>query len=286
VRSFVSLLAVVTLLAAAPTSWGDDRFNTEDVTFTAACDGTTQRYVRMLPKSLGPETKRHVLVALHGHGSDRWQFADGASPTGVAARNAAAQRGIILILPDYRAKTSWMGPKAEADVCQIIADVNQRYAVDKVILCGGSMGASSALTFAAIHPELIDGVAAMNGTANHLEYDNFQEAIAASFGGTKSEIPAEYKKRSAEFWPGRFTMPVGITASGRDTVVPPDSVLRLAGMLEKAHRPVLAIYRENMGHTSKPEDAQRVIDFVLDRALRPTAHAGKNAPQKTIEVKP
>ena len=80
--------------------------------------------------------------------------------------------------------------------------------------------------------------------------------------------------------------PVGITASGKDTVVPPESVLRLAGLLEKAHRPVLAIYREDMGHTSKPEDAQRVIDFVLDQALRPTAPVGKDSPQKTIEVTP
>ena len=267
-RSFVPLLAAVTVLAAVSISQGDDRFSTEDVAFTAACDGTTQRYVRMLPKVSRPETKHHVLIALHGHGSDRWQFASGTSPTGVAARNAAVERGMILILPDYRAKTSWMGPKAEADVCQIIADIKKQYAADKVILCGGSMGGSSALTFAALHPELIGGVAAMNGTANHLEYENFQDAIAVSFGGTKSEIPAEYKKRSAEYWPERFAMPVGITASGKDSVVPPDSVLRLAGILKKMHRPVLAIYREDMGHTSKPEDAQHVIDFVLDRALR------------------
>jgi len=102
------------------TSQGDDRFRTENVTFTAACDGTTQRYVCMLPKSFRPEMRHHVLVALHGHGSDRWQFASGTTPTGVAVRNAAAERGMILILPDYRAKTSWMGPKAETDMCQII----------------------------------------------------------------------------------------------------------------------------------------------------------------------
>ena len=285
-RGFVALLAVVTVLAVVLTSLGDDRFRTEDVVFTAACDGTTQRYVRMFPKGFRPEMKHNVLIALHGHGSDRWQFVSGTSPTGVAARNAAAERGMILILPDYRAKTSWMGPKAEADVCQIIASIKEEYDVDKVILCGGSMGASSALTFAAIHPKLIDGVAAMNGTANHVEYGSFQDAIAASFGGTKSEVPAEYKKRSAEYWPERFTMPVGITASGRDTVVPPQSVRRLAGILERMHRPVLAIYREEMGHTSTPEDARRVIDFVLDRALRPAGAGSKNSSETTIEVTP
>ena len=38
---------------------------------------------------------------------------------------------------------------------------------------------ASSLTFAALHPDLIDGVASLNGTANHLEYEQFQDAIAA-----------------------------------------------------------------------------------------------------------
>jgi enterochelin esterase-like enzyme len=119
VRNFVALLVAVAMLAVVSTSLGDERFRTEDVTFTADCDGTTQRYVRMLPKGFRPEMKHHVLIALHGHGSDRWQFARGTTPPGVAARDVAAERNMILILPDYRARTSWMGPKAEADVCQI-----------------------------------------------------------------------------------------------------------------------------------------------------------------------
>ena len=49
--------------------------------------------------------------------------------------------------------------------------------------------------------------------SSRLDFDNFQDAIAESFGGRKSEIPLEYKNRSAEYWPERLTMPVGITAS-------------------------------------------------------------------------
>jgi pimeloyl-ACP methyl ester carboxylesterase len=274
------------ICSIAPPARSDERFVTEDVAFTAACDGTTQRYVRMLAKGFGSEAKHHLLVALHGHGSDRWQFASGTTSTGVAARNAAAERGMILVLPDYRAKTSWMGPKAEADVCQIIADLKEQYPVDKVFICGGSMGGSSALTFAALHPDLIDGVASMNGTANHLEYENFQDAITLSYGGTKIEIPQEYKKRSAEYWPERFVMPVAITASGKDTVVPSHSVLRLAEILDQIRRPVLTIYQPGMGHTSKPEDAQRALNFVLDQALRPADTATKTVPETTTEVTP
>ncbi len=75
------------------------------------------------------------------------------------------------------------------------------------------------------------GVAAMNGMANHLEYQGFPEAIAESFGGPKTAIPEEYKKRSAEYWPERLTMPVGLSTGGRDDVVPPESVRRLADVL-------------------------------------------------------
>ena len=113
-----------------------------------------------------------------------------------------------------------MGPKAEADLTQIIGQLKARYRIRRVLLCGGSMGGSSALTYAALHPDLIGGVAAMNATANHLEYEKLQDAIRASFGGTKQQIPLEYKLRSAEYWPERFTMPVSITASGADSLCP------------------------------------------------------------------
>ena len=68
--------------------------------------------------------------------------------------------------------------------------------------------------------------------------------------------------------------------------MPPQSVLRLAGILEGMRRPVMLIYRKDMGHTSTPEDAQRVIDFVLDRALRPADADSKPSTKKTIEVAP
>ncbi len=264
----LACLFVVTALPAASGAEADGRFTTRDVAFKAACDGTEQRYILMLPNDFEPKNVHHVLIALHGHGSDRWQFSAGSSPTGKAARDVAIERNLILILPDYRAKTSWMGPKAEADVCQIIGEVKAEFRVNKVFLCGGSMGGSSTLTFTAIHPKLIDGVAAINGTANHLEYARFQDAIGASFGGSKREIVEEYIKRSAEYWPERFTMPVGITASGKDAIVPPESVMRFAGILEKLEGRVLAVYREDMAHTSQPEDICQVLDFVIDQATK------------------
>ncbi|MCX6917548.1 MAG: prolyl oligopeptidase family serine peptidase, partial [Verrucomicrobia bacterium] len=209
-----------------------------DVSFVAAQDGTEQRYVLVLPEAHDSARPHDVLLCLHGHGSDRWQFVRAERGEARAARDIAARYSMILVSPDYRTKTSWMGPAAEADLVQIIGELKKQYAVRSVVVSGGSMGAASALTFAALHPELADGVVALNGHANHLEYTNFQEAIQIAFGGTKQTLPQEYRKRSAEFFTERFTMPVAITAGGKDTTVPPDSVMRLGRAVQK-HNPAV-----------------------------------------------
>ncbi|MFT5470479.1 MAG: pimeloyl-ACP methyl ester carboxylesterase [Verrucomicrobiales bacterium] len=237
----------------------------KDVGFTAEHDGTTQKFVEVLPTGFDAETPTDALIALHGHGSDRWQFVRQDRGECRAVRDVAERHGMILISPDYRAATSWMGPSAEADLVQIIAELKERRSVRRVFLTGASMGGASCLTFAALHPDLIDGVASMNGTANHVEYERFQDAIAASFGGSKTEIPDEYKKRSAEFWPERFTMPVAFAVGGKDQSVPPDSVLRLAENIENAK----LIHRENGGHSTTYEDAIEILEFVIDRASTP-----------------
>ncbi len=234
-----------------------------DEQFTSTVDGTLQRYVLVLPASFDAVRRHDMLIALHGHGSDRWQFVTAERGECRAARDVAARHAMLLVSPDYRATTSWMGPAAEEDVVQIIAELKARYQVGRVFICGGSMGGSASLTFAVLHPDLIDGVASLNGTANHLEYDNFQDAIRASFGGTKAEIPLEYKNRSAEYWPERLTMPVAMTASGRDTVVPPESVLRLAAVLRALDRPVLLIHRPEAGHETSYDDAVAALEFAL-----------------------
>ena len=138
----------------------------EDVVFRAEVDAHEERYVRILPVDFDPQQPHDVLLALHGHGSDRWQFVQQTRDECRAARDIAAKHRMIFISPDYRAKTSWMGPKAEADVVQIIAETKRLYRVRHVVVSGGSMGGTGSLTFAALHPELVDGVVAMNGTAN------------------------------------------------------------------------------------------------------------------------
>ena len=203
----------------------------EECSFTASCDGSVQKYLLSAPKSVAG--RADILVFLHGHGSDRTQIREERGEC-KAARDVAAERGMALVSPDYRAKTSWMGPDAEADMMQLLDTLAARFG-GRIFLCGGSMGGTSALTFAARHPEKISGVTAFNPLANHLSYNRFQDAIAASFGGDKRTKEEEYRARSALYFPERFTMPLSITLGGQDTTVPPASARELAASVAALH---------------------------------------------------
>jgi len=266
----LSISLLLASLCAVSLSWGDEkeiRFSEpQDISFISDSDGTEQRYVLLVPEDFDPQTKRTLLIALHGHGSDRWQFARENRPECQGARDVALKHGAIYVSPDYRAKTSWMGPKAEGDLIQIIRSLQKQYPLNRVLLCGGSMGGSSGLTFTALHPDMIDGVVAMNGTANHLEYEMFQDAIAESFGGTKQALPEEYKRRSAEYWPERLLMPIALTTGGKDTLVPPDSTLRLGAILKKINPHVLQLHTPEGGHSTTYEETCTALEFVFEHA--------------------
>ncbi len=238
----------------------------QDIAFKSALDGTEQRYVELLPESMENLQAHDVLIAFHGHGSDRWQFIKDPRGECKGLRDVAGKFGLIFVSPDYRAKTSWMGPAAEADVVQIIAELKTRHHVNRVFIAGGSMGGTAALTFAVLHPDLVAGVCSLNGTANLVEYEKFQEARTASYGGSKTEKPEEYQKRSAELWPEKFTMPVAFTTGGKDEIVPPQSVLRLFEKLQQAERKVLSIHRDAGGHSTTYEDTVTAMEFVLREA--------------------
>jgi predicted esterase len=61
-------------------------------------------------------------------------------------------------------------------------------------------------------------------------------------------------------------MPVGITAGGKDGLVPSQSVVRLANELKARGRDVLLIPREEAGHSTNYEDARAILEFVIKKA--------------------
>lgn len=237
-----------------------------EVAFKASLDGTRQLYMELLPEPFDKTKSYDLIIGLHGHGSDRNQFARDPRSECEAFRRFAGSHAMIAVTPDYRARTSWMGPEAEADMVQLIKDLKKEYRINRVFLAGGSMGGSAALTFAALHPELVDGVTAMNALANHVTYNQFQDAIAASFGARGHDVAKEKRKRSAEYYPDKLTMPVAFTVGGRDTAVPGESAMRLYKALKARNRKVWMLERPEGGHVTTLEDGLQALEFMLKNA--------------------
>ncbi len=230
-----------------------------------AFDNTEQSYLEHVPNNFDEKKTTTLILALHGHGSDLGQIFSGVYAEFNAVLDVASSHNAIVVSPQYRGTTSWMGPAAEKDVVQIINEQKAKRRIDRVLITGASMGGSSSLTFTAIHPELVDAVVAMNGTANHLEYEHFQDAITESFGGTKREIPDEYKKRSAEYFPESFRGKItAITLGTLDEIVEPDSAKRLAAVVTKIGGDVLVVERENEGHRTRYSDARDALEYALN----------------------
>ena len=70
-------------------------------------------------------------------------------------------------------------------------------------------------------------------------------------------------------------MPVAFTTGGQDQNVPPDSVLRLAYILQQIGRKPLLIHRATGGHSTTYEDAVNSLEYVIEAASK-TDHPPPN----------
>ncbi len=265
--SAVSLFALLCILAASQslaqtptTTLGPPT----ELQFKARVDGSTQLYLEMLPVGFEKSQTHSLLIALHGGGCDRRQYATDSRGECRGARDVAAKYNMIYICPDLRGEDSDMGPKAEADLLQIIRTARKKYKIDRVFLVGASLGACNSLSFTALHPELINGVSAQNAHVNYF-YDH-DKTVSDSLGGLPKDMPLEYKRRSAEYWPERFTMPVAITVGGKDPVVPPDSARRFIAVLQAMGEKALLIDRPENSHMTSYEDTVAALEFVVKSA--------------------
>src|ERR1700722_6272539 len=283
---FFAALAALALTGVIHANGAQELGPGAEKTFTAHSDNTEQKYILRLPAQFDEQQPHDLMIALHGHGSDRHQYANDPRAECRAARDTAAKHEMIFVSPDYRGN-SWMGPAAEADMVQLIGELKQEFKVRRVILVGGSMGGTSVLIFTALHPELVDGVSSQNGIASLMDYDNafagIADAIKISYGGNATETlaqfrqrePAEFRKRSALFVPEKFTMPVAITVGGKDTIVPPQTTIQLAEAIRKTNPDLLLINREDGGHATSYEDTVKAMEFVVERANNAEYISGK-----------
>ncbi len=152
-------------------------------------------------------------------------------------------RGHPLLSINMR-NTSYMSPAATRDLLDLLAWCRARGDAREVVLLGGSGGASSAMAFAAVHPEQINGVVAMGmcdifsrlafarESVNPL-LNELARVTAQSYGGCPDVRPGLYTARSVLANAHRMLdLPIVLAMGEADPLIPVEETRKIAAALQ------------------------------------------------------
>lgn len=197
---------------------------TVKITYTSAADGQ-EDWALFCPG----DTSRNAIVYLHGSFSSGDQLFTRQDIRAFWLSRILAGRHPLLSI-NMRG-TSYMSPAATRDLTDLLDDCRREYRLSKIVLLGGSGGASSAMAYACVHPERVDGVIAM-GMCDIVARLNFARtselptlkklaaAVFAAYGGTPEEVPAVYRARSVLAQADKLCMPIVLTMGEKDALIP------------------------------------------------------------------
>ncbi len=255
-----TMLAEVELTDAAVYPAGARR-----LLFRSAYDGETD-WAIFVPG----DTTKNTVVYLHGAFSEGDQLFTRRDVRDFWLTRVLAGRHPLLSI-NMRG-TSFMNPAATRDFSDLLDYCRSIYHCGKVVLLGGSGGAFSAMSYACLHPERIDGVIAMGmcdiyaflANAEHGELPVLRElhrVILQAYGGVPEANPAVYRPRSVLANVEKLTMPVVLTMGEDDTLIPVAETRKIADAMHG--RPAFT-YRE-IPHGD--HDAALWVDVDLETLL-------------------
>lgn len=197
---------------------------TRKLVFRSAFDGKTD-WALFLPG----DTRKNTIVNIHGS----FSYADQIF-TRKDVRNFWLKRIIAgkhpLLSVNIR-DTSYMSPAAARDLTDLLDYCRDKFKCSKIILHGGSGGAFSAMAYACLHPEKINGVIAMGmcdilaGLDSHRKSKNkilqkIAKVVFESYGGNLEEKPELYRSRSILANIDKLTMPIVLAMGEADPLIP------------------------------------------------------------------
>jgi pimeloyl-ACP methyl ester carboxylesterase len=191
-----------------------------------------------------PKRDATWVVMVHGHGSHGDQLY-----TRPDIRDAwlpeFRRAGAGLLTPNLR-DNAWMSPAAAADLRDLLAHARKVYGAKRFVFASGSMGGTSNLIYAALHPEDVAAVVALCPATDLASYytwcreadegvrKEIADAIRRAYGGDPRQRAAVYATHSALKHAERLTMPVFMAHGSTDAVIPVSQSRRLAGAMAEA----------------------------------------------------
>ena len=177
------------------------------------------------------------VIVLHGHGSrgDQILLREDCQPWLEKFRSERMN----VLSPNLRGN-AWMCPLAVSDLADLIRKGKAQYGWKRIFFVSGSMGATGALIFAAQHPELVDGVAALGAATDLKRFAKWcsgqttstaasiREAIETQYG------KADYERHNVCSHADALTMPVYYAHGGADKVIPVSEARSLRDLLVSA----------------------------------------------------
>ncbi|MFA5203125.1 MAG: alpha/beta fold hydrolase [Lentisphaeria bacterium] len=237
--------------------------------YRSAVDGTADWAV------VCPGTLPIWVVMIHGHGSHgdqlftRADIRDAWLPTLLAG-------GAGIVTPNLR-DNAWMSPAAATDLCALLAWLRSSHGAHHFILFSGSMGGTSNLLYAALHPEDVAACVALGAATDLASYHawcqshpagsvqrEIGDAIVTAYGATPAAAPELFQRHSTLRQCARLTMPVFFAHGGADALIPVEQARQLAAAM--ADRPAFEYVEISGGDHDSPAWDRRALAF-FDRQL-------------------
>jgi pimeloyl-ACP methyl ester carboxylesterase len=188
-----------------------------------------------------PDSGNLWTVVIHGHGShgDQIYTREDIRRSWLEPFRAA---GLGVFSPNLR-DNAWMSPAAASDLRALLQWLRQRQGAKGFIFISGSMGGTSNLIYAVLHPEDVAAVAALGAVADLAAYHEWclktngaihreiAGAIASAYGGTPESRPDLYRDHSPAFRAERLAMPLFIAHGEKDALMPVAQMRFLASRL-------------------------------------------------------
>lgn len=185
------------------------------------------------------------IVVIHGHGShgDQLFTRKDVRDTCVPVFRGSGAGILSANLRD----NAWMGPAAVHDLHDLMNHLRTAHGMRQTIFCSGSMGGTSHLIYAQLHPNDVNALFVLCPATDLGAYyrwctaqkvpilGEIAEAISQSYGGSPDAEPELYQRHSVLANAENLTMPLILIHGGGDEIIPVEHARALAEKL--SHRP-------------------------------------------------